>query len=201
MKEIKTCPFCGAENTIIPNEEGDGRMYCKECETIFDEKDVEFEEYRHKISAICSSFMTTEEQSLKCEIILDTPEHKDLTPENKTITEIFQGCAGIIWIKKFWEEEPKEIDTFSLDDVKFIYENLVEQNNEGSLSLAKTKEETKNLIKYREVEKINDIISEACSKIHEVAWEKLRIDLDGDMEEGILDTVYRELKTYMNIHA
>lgn len=129
MKEIKICPFCGAENTIIPNEEGDGRMCCKECETIFDEEDVEFEDYRHKISAICSSFMTTEERSLKCKIILDTSE-------NKTVTDLFQGCDGIIWIKMFQEKEPKEIDTFSLEDVKSIYEKLVEQNNEGSLSLS-----------------------------------------------------------------
>ena len=109
------------------------------------------------------------------------------------ITDIYQGCDGIIWIKEYWEDEPKELDKYSLEDVKFIYEALEEQENEGTLSLSKTKEEIEDLIENRDVDKIDEIIREACSKIVETAWEELRIDLDGDLEKGIMDSVYGEL--------
>ena len=196
---FKVCPFCGAEDTIVPSEDGDGCLYCKDCEMLFDEEDVEFEDYRHKISAICCDFMVTEDLSLKCEIILDTPDRKDLSPDKKMITDIYQGCDGIIWIKEYWEDEPKELDKYSLEDVKFIYEALEEQENEGTLSLSKTKEEIEDLIENRDVDKIDEIIREACSKIEETAWEELRIELDGDLERGITDAVYGELKTMFGL--
>ena len=162
------------------------------------EQDLVLEDYKHKISGICSSFIVTEAQSLKCEIILDTPQYQHLTVSDKPcITDIFHNSQGDVWFKEYGVEETKGFDEYSLDDVEYIYRELVIQYNDGSLKKSMSKEEILEQIEYHDVARLNEIISETYSKIREIVWDELRIDLDGDMEDYLEDYIYGELKAQM----
>ena len=162
------------------------------------EQDTVLEDYKHKISGICSSFFVTDEQSLKCEIILDTLQYQHLTVSDKPcITDIFHNSQGAIWFKEYGVEESKGFDEYSLDDVKYIYSELVKQYNDGSLRRSMSKEEIVELVECHDVARLNEIISEACSKIREIVWDELRIALDGTMEDYWEDYIYSELKAEM----
>lgn len=105
------CPYCGCE-TVLPA--GKGCFLCTECEREFTVEDYEFEVARHHISACLSASEPTEEEPLPL----------DITLGDRHITGGFHDFDAKIWFYIEGQEEPVNIDEFSLDEVKTIAEKI-----------------------------------------------------------------------------
>ena len=103
MKEIKVCPFCGEEETIVVS----GNSYhCNCCERNFTIDDFKHEILRQKISSICSAEFATEENPISCvsddvmELHIEgiDEEAQGLSESEKPqVTNIFLDGEGIVW--------------------------------------------------------------------------------------------------------
>ena len=91
------------------------------------------ETLRRKISAICSQYFATEENPIVCDkdgLMLLTIGHDEAIGlselELPQVTQIFQDHEGILWLKLYGENEPREIDDLSVSDLKDILEWMEE---------------------------------------------------------------------------
>ncbi len=119
MKRIEICPFCGAENTIINvgNE-----YHCNDCEYDFNDEDAEFEDCRHKVSALVSSVHINEEHPLECDIVIGET-HGLNKASNKHIVGVFHDYEAIVWFKNRGNEELYNFDDLTLSEAqKVLYE-------------------------------------------------------------------------------
>ena len=117
------CPYCGSSNI---NKIKDYNYKCNCCEMEYNHNDKEFEELRHKISAILMSKEATESNPLKCYITLEDGAIGLSDLEKHHITSIFKDYELIIWINLEYIENPQELtESISLEDLKMIYKELI----------------------------------------------------------------------------
>lgn len=92
----------------------------------------EHETLRRKISAICSQYFASEINPIVCDkgnsmLTIGHDEAMGLSElELPQVTEIFQDYEGILWLKLYGENEPREIDDLSVSDLKDILEWMEE---------------------------------------------------------------------------
>lgn len=126
MKEIKECPYCGSKELIM-----DGDYYfCKECENFIHHNTLEFEDLRHKISAVISSVYGSEDNPLVCKtpITIGEDESQGLSESEKPkVISMFHDNEGIVWFNIEYYEEPVEFDKLTLSDVKSIWNKINEK--------------------------------------------------------------------------
>lgn len=90
------------------------------------------ETLRRKISAICSQYFATEENPIICNkgnsmLTIGHNEAMGLSElELPQVTQIFQDQEGILWLKLYGENEPREVDDLSVSDLKDILEWMEE---------------------------------------------------------------------------
>lgn len=91
------------------------------------------ETLRRKISAICSQYFATEENPIVCDkegsmlLTIGHDEAMGLSElELPQVTQIFQDREGILWLKLYGENEPREVDDLSVSDLKDILEWMEE---------------------------------------------------------------------------
>lgn len=124
MKVIAECPFCGGVHCIVETSEG---YHCTTCEYDFSEDDLQHELLRKKISCVCSGENATEENPIKCDVIIDGDEAQGLSElEKPQVTSVFQDHDGIVWVNIYGSNEPIEADMLSTLDLQNILDYLQE---------------------------------------------------------------------------
>ena len=124
MKVIAECPFCGGVHCIVETSEG---YHCTTCEYDFSEDDLQHELLRKKISCVCSGENATEENPIKCDVIIGGDEAQGLSElENPQVTSVFQDHDGIVWVNIYGSNEPIEADMLSTLDLQNILDYLQE---------------------------------------------------------------------------
>ena len=125
MKKFKTCPFCGSENwEWMNNNDYINNYHCHECDRWFDEEDHEYEDLRHKISAVISAFYGDEEHPINFDhpIIVGEEEAQGLSSlQLPHVIGMFHDSEGIIWFNLQYCDEPLEFDKFSLKEITDIW--------------------------------------------------------------------------------
>lgn len=127
MKVIAECPFCGGVHCIVETSEG---YHCTTCEYDFSEDDLQHELLRKKISCVCSGENATEENPIKCDVIIGGDEAQGLSElEKPQVTSVFQDHDGIVWVNIYGSNEPIEADmlyTLDLQNIlDYLQENMV----------------------------------------------------------------------------
>lgn len=91
------------------------------------------ETLRRKISAICSQYFASEINPIVCDkegsmlLTIGHDEAMGLSElELPQVTQIFQDQEGILWLKLYGENEPREVDDLSVSDLKDILEWMEE---------------------------------------------------------------------------
>ena len=127
VEDMSICPFCGSENTVTIIDALTGMYYCSDCKEEFSKEDAEFEDLRHQVSALCSAHMATEEDPLKCDILLDNGK-PHLPYKMPRITSIFHDPYAVVYYTLESVKEPIELDqkTLLVEDLKMIIEKLSE---------------------------------------------------------------------------
>ena len=121
MKERTICPYCGSEH--LEWRESGEKYYCLGCGNDFTEKEAEFEDIRHELSALIMD--TTEENPLQCEVIIGEDEAQGLsTLQMPLVVGVFQDCYACIWVIIEGAEEPTNFDDLTLGDVKSILKEV-----------------------------------------------------------------------------
>lgn len=122
MEEKSICPFCLSEDLKVLATD----LYeCKNCGMWFDSDDVEHEALRQKISALCSEVMATEENPIKCEVIIGDDEAQGLSDSEKPlVTGVFHDYDAIVWVTVYGAEGPWELDGLSTSDLRNILEGI-----------------------------------------------------------------------------
>jgi hypothetical protein len=140
MKEIKVCPFCGAENTVIISN--DKTFYhCNNCETDFTEDDLVHEILRQRISSICSDEEATEDHPLDCTkgktmLVIGDDEAMGLSELDKPqVINVFNDYEAIVWVTLYGYNEPIELDSLSTSDLKNILEWLETEYSYNTVGL------------------------------------------------------------------
>ena len=124
MKVIAECPFCGGVHCIVETSEG---YHCTTCEYDFSEDDLQHELLRKKISCVCSGENATEENPIKCDVIIGGDEAQGLRElEKPQVTSVFQDHDGIVWVNIYGSNEPIEADMLSTLDLQNILDYLQE---------------------------------------------------------------------------
>lgn len=128
MKEITICPYCGGEH--LEWHKKSEKYYCLGCGNEFTEKDAEFEDVRHELSALIMD--TTEENPLKCEIVIGEDDACGLSSlELPWVVGIFQDSDACIWVNIDGMSEPMNFDDLTLNDVKTILDDIKCYYTEG----------------------------------------------------------------------
>ena len=122
MKKIEICPFCGSTQV---NDFGGNNYYCQDCEMQFTEQDVEFEDIRHKVSAILTYHEATEEKPLDCSkgvmLTIGSEDAQGLSElEKPQVTKIYHDPECIIWLGIEGTDKDIEFDDLTLTDAKDI---------------------------------------------------------------------------------
>jgi DNA-directed RNA polymerase subunit RPC12/RpoP len=121
MKKRTICPYCGSEH--LEWRESEEKYYCLGCGNDFTEKEAEFEDIRHELSALIMD--TTEENPLQCEVIIGEDEAQGLsTLQMPLVVGVFQDCYACIWVNIEGAEEPTNFDDLTLGDVKSILKEV-----------------------------------------------------------------------------
>ena len=121
MKERTICPYCGSEH-LEWHESGEN-YYCLGCGNDFTEKEAEFEDVRHELSALIMD--TTEEEPFPCEVTIGEDEAQGLsTLQMPLVVGVFQDCYACIWVYIEGAEEPTNFDDLTLNDVKSILKEV-----------------------------------------------------------------------------
>lgn len=124
MKVIAECPFCGGVHCIVETSEG---YHCTTCEYDFSEDDLQHKLLRKKISCVCSGENATEENPIKCDVIIGGDEAQGLSElEKPQVTSVFQDHDGIVWVNIYGSNEPIEADMLSTLDLQNILDYLQE---------------------------------------------------------------------------
>lgn len=119
--KIDICPYCGGNN--IQYSDRSEHYYCYGCGNIFNDKDAEFEDIRHQLSALIMD--TTEENPLKCEVVVGEDDACGLSSlELPLVVGIFQDCYACIWVNIYGMAEPMNFDDLTLNDVKEILDEV-----------------------------------------------------------------------------
>lgn len=123
MNTIITCPYCGFNAKIIENS---NHYHCTECDSYFDEDDIEFETCKHQISAL---LMDTSEYNPKpLNVVIGEEEAMGLnTLELPLVTSAFQDPEGISWFNIYGMILPLEADDLSITDLRTILKELQKQ--------------------------------------------------------------------------
>lgn len=122
MKVIMTCPFCGDEHCIVETENG---YHCTSCEYDFTEDDYQHEQLRQKISCLCSANNATEDNPIKCDVIVGEDESQGLSDSEKPhVIGIFHDSEGVVWANIKWYAEPYEVDNLTTSDLKTLVEEI-----------------------------------------------------------------------------
>ena len=90
-------------------------------------KKNEFEDLRHKISAMISADYGSEVSPLVCKepIIIGEDEAQGLSDAEKTkVVSMFHDQEGIVWLNLEYTEEPIEFDDITLSDARAIWNEL-----------------------------------------------------------------------------
>jgi hypothetical protein len=129
MKERTICPYCGSEHLewhdAVPGDTGfdEKPYYCLGCGNVFTEKEAEFEDVRHELSALIMD--TTEEEPFSCEVTIGEDEAQGLsTLQMPLVVGVFQDCYACIWVNIEGAEEPTNFDDLTLGDVKSILKEV-----------------------------------------------------------------------------
>lgn len=128
------CPFCGSPNVEYMGEEyRPNAFHCHCCDLWFEHDDVEYEDLRHKISALLTD--TDEQHPLLCDIPVGEEEACGLSSlELPRIGKMFQVPGdGTIYYhilghldNDSGEEAWMELDTLPLTDLRELYKSLSE---------------------------------------------------------------------------
>ena len=121
MKQRTICPYCGSEH-LEWHESGEN-YYCLGCGNYFTEKEAEFEDIRHELSALVMD--TDEEHPVQCEVTIGEDEAQGLSSlELPLVVGVFQDCYAQIWVNIYGMDEPMEFDDLPLNDVKNILDEV-----------------------------------------------------------------------------
>ena len=83
---------------------------------------MEFEDCRHKVSALVSSVHINEEHPLECDIVIGET-HGLNKASNKHIVGVFHDYEAIVWFKNRGNEELYNFDDLTLSEAqKVLYE-------------------------------------------------------------------------------
>ena len=88
---------------------------------------IEFEDLRHKISAVISAVYGTEENPFVCKepIVIAEDESQGLAEIYKPkVLSMFHDQEGIIWLNIEDYNEPMEFDWLTLSDARTIWKHI-----------------------------------------------------------------------------
>lgn len=122
MKKIEICPFCGYDKVI---ELGGNTYECQNCEMQFTEQDAEFEDIRHKISAILTYNEATEEHPIDCTkgvmLTIGSEDAMGLSElEKPQVTKIYHDQECKVWVSIYGDKDDTNFDDLTLTDAKDI---------------------------------------------------------------------------------
>ena len=125
IKQTFDCPFCGYD--ALYYDEGSKQYYCEACERTFDDDELEHEQLRHQISAICSAHFADEDNPLDVSMPLGENDSENCglsSLDLPWINSIFLFEDGTMWANVDGYEEPVNFDDISTDDLRSMLEWL-----------------------------------------------------------------------------
>lgn len=121
MKKIEECPYCGYNQV----REVGNTYKCDDCGMMFTEKDAEYEDIRHKISAYLTDCEATEEHPLDCTkgvmLTIGSKEAQGLSElEKPRVTRLYHDSECVVWLGIDGCENNIEYDDIELEDAQEI---------------------------------------------------------------------------------
>lgn len=118
------CPYCGSVMEYTP--ESTAPYYCPQCDAVFTNNDMLYEEIRRKITMLLVD--TTEDNPRKHNIVISDEENTDLgyfPDEYVLVNSSFLDDDDNIFFNIEGMDEPISFDDLDYEEVKSIYDLMI----------------------------------------------------------------------------